>query len=109
MERRAAQRLHAIEVHLGVVHRACQGSPAMLEPVATQEKKEHKLKKLKKHAPPRLPVTLLPEVAQALAANRPVVALESTIISHGTDYPAYLYFYYYIFNVIMVRSFPVLN
>ena len=28
-----------------------------------------------------------PEVAQALAANRPVVALESTIISHGMPYP----------------------
>jgi len=29
-----------------------------------------------------------PEVAEALAANRPVVALESTIISHGFPYPA---------------------
>ena len=28
-----------------------------------------------------------PEVASALAANRPVVALESTIISHGMPYP----------------------
>ena len=28
-----------------------------------------------------------PEVAQALAENRPVVALESTIISHGMPYP----------------------
>lgn len=28
-----------------------------------------------------------PEVAQALADNRPVVALESTIISHGMPYP----------------------
>lgn len=28
-----------------------------------------------------------PEVAQALAAHRPVVALESTIISHGMPYP----------------------
>ncbi|MBN3004241.1 pseudouridine-5'-phosphate glycosidase [Chromobacterium alkanivorans] len=28
-----------------------------------------------------------PEVAAALAANRPVVALESTIISHGMPYP----------------------
>ncbi|NHR04214.1 pseudouridine-5'-phosphate glycosidase [Chromobacterium haemolyticum] len=28
-----------------------------------------------------------PEVADALAANRPVVALESTIISHGMPYP----------------------
>jgi len=29
-----------------------------------------------------------PEVAEALAAGRPVVALESTIISHGFPYPA---------------------
>ncbi|MFJ1291982.1 pseudouridine-5'-phosphate glycosidase, partial [Paracoccus yeei] len=28
-----------------------------------------------------------PEVKQALAANRPVVALESTIITHGMPYP----------------------
>ncbi len=28
-----------------------------------------------------------PEVADALAANRPVVALESTVISHGMPYP----------------------
>lgn len=30
---------------------------------------------------------ILPEVADALAAGRPVVALESTIISHGMPYP----------------------
>jgi pseudouridine-5'-phosphate glycosidase len=30
---------------------------------------------------------LTPEVAEALAANKPVVALESTIISHGMPYP----------------------
>ena len=28
-----------------------------------------------------------PEVAQAIAERRPVVALESTIISHGMPYP----------------------
>ena len=32
-------------------------------------------------------LTILPEVAQALAAGKPVVALESTIISHGMSYP----------------------
>jgi pseudouridine-5'-phosphate glycosidase len=32
-------------------------------------------------------VDLSPEVADALAAGRPVVALESTIISHGMPYP----------------------
>lgn len=32
-------------------------------------------------------LTILPEVAEALAAGQPVVALESTIISHGMPYP----------------------
>jgi pseudouridine-5'-phosphate glycosidase len=32
-------------------------------------------------------LSLLPEVAQALADRRPVVALESTIISHGMPFP----------------------
>jgi pseudouridylate synthase len=32
-------------------------------------------------------LTLSPEVAQALAAHRPLVALESTIITHGMPYP----------------------
>jgi pseudouridine-5'-phosphate glycosidase len=32
-------------------------------------------------------VRLSPEVAAALAAHRPVVALESTIISHGMPFP----------------------
>ena len=30
---------------------------------------------------------MTPEVAEALAAGKPVVALESTIISHGMPYP----------------------
>ncbi|MCV6594577.1 MAG: pseudouridine-5'-phosphate glycosidase [Silicimonas sp.] len=34
-----------------------------------------------------LPLDLAPDVADALAQNRPVVALESTIISHGMPYP----------------------
>ncbi|MCY7413528.1 MAG: pseudouridine-5'-phosphate glycosidase, partial [Salinibacterium sp.] len=33
------------------------------------------------------PFTVSAEVAEALAANRPVVALESTIISHGLPRP----------------------
>ena len=32
-------------------------------------------------------ITLSPEVAEARAANRPIVALESTIITHGMPYP----------------------
>ena len=34
-----------------------------------------------------LPLTILPEVAEALAAGHPVVALESTIITHGMPFP----------------------
>ena len=30
---------------------------------------------------------IAPEVAEVLAAGKPVVALESTIISHGMPYP----------------------
>jgi pseudouridine-5'-phosphate glycosidase len=33
-------------------------------------------------------LTISPEVADALAAGRPVVALESTLISHGLPYPS---------------------
>ncbi|MEZ5675389.1 pseudouridine-5'-phosphate glycosidase [Thalassovita litoralis] len=35
----------------------------------------------------KLPLTLSPDVAAALAENRPVVALESTIITHGMPWP----------------------
>lgn len=38
--------------------------------------------------PPHPMLTLAPEVRDALADGRPVVALESTIISHGMPYPA---------------------
>ena len=37
---------------------------------------------------PHPDLDIYPTVADALAANRPVVALESTIISHGMAYPA---------------------
>jgi pseudouridylate synthase len=41
------------------------------------------------HAPiaPRL-LAVAPEVADALAAGRPVVALESTIVTHGMPWAA---------------------
>ncbi|WP_045389518.1 pseudouridine-5'-phosphate glycosidase [Falsirhodobacter sp. alg1] len=42
-----------------------------------------------------LPLTVLPEVAEALANGTPVVALESTIITHGMPFPQ---------NVEMARS-----
>jgi pseudouridine-5'-phosphate glycosidase len=35
----------------------------------------------------RPPLTLAPEIADALAARRPVVALESTIVTHGLPWP----------------------
>lgn len=34
-----------------------------------------------------LPLTIHPEIAEALASGQPVVALESTIITHGMPYP----------------------
>lgn len=37
---------------------------------------------------PRLPLRLSEEVADALAENRPVVALESNVITHGLPWPA---------------------
>ena len=37
---------------------------------------------------PSLPLKFSPEIADALAKGQPVVALESTIISHGLPYPA---------------------
>lgn len=33
------------------------------------------------------PITINPEVQEALSANKPVVALESTLITHGLPYP----------------------
>ncbi len=70
MQHRAVHRLHTLNGHLTTEH---QG---IVDAAPT---------KGQKIARPRLPLVLLPEVAQALAANRPVVALESTIISHGTS------------------------
>lgn len=37
--------------------------------------------------PPTLPLTLSPEVAEAHAVGAPIVALESTIITHGMPFP----------------------
>ena len=37
-----------------------------------------------------LPLEVRPEVAQALQAGRPVVALESTLIAHGLPWPVNL-------------------
>ena len=35
---------------------------------------------------------ITPEIAEAIAQNKPVVALESTILSHGMPYPSNLAF-----------------
>ena len=35
----------------------------------------------------RIPLDMTPEVADARSENKPVLALESTIISHGMPYP----------------------
>ncbi len=47
----------------------------------TMRRKEYNMKEWEKY------LEVAPEVADALANNRPVVALESTIISHGMPYP----------------------
>src|SRR5690349_19482247 len=36
---------------------------------------------------PKLPLKITPEIIEALKRNQPVVALESTIISHGMPFP----------------------
>jgi len=36
---------------------------------------------------PTLPIDILPEITEALAAHHPVVALESTIVTHGLPWP----------------------
>ena len=47
------------------------------DPVAKPEPRKH----------PAQPLEIAPEVAAALAAQRPVVALESTLIAHGLPWP----------------------
>ena len=47
----------------------------------------HRVQKVISQLVPEIKVHLSPEVAKALAEGRPVVALESTIISHGMPYP----------------------
>ena len=43
---------------------------------------------------------VLPEIQQALDENKPVVALESTILSHGMPYPENLDFAHRVEEVI---------
>lgn len=44
---------------------------------------------------PSPPIVFSPEVWAALEAGRPVVALESTIITHGMPYPTCILFSFY--------------
>lgn len=76
MSSRSLCRLHAVSAHLEPHPQHASG--AIVVPSTTRARKEQQ---------PALPLVLLPEVAQALSLNRPVVALESTIISHGMPYP----------------------
>lgn len=45
-------------------------------------------------------LSITPEVAQAIAENRPVVALESTILSHGMPYPENVEFAHMVEQVV---------
>ena len=45
-------------------------------------------------------LSITPEVAQAIAENRPVVALESTILSHGMPYPENVEFAHKVEEVV---------
>lgn len=46
-------------------------------------------------------LNVYPEVADAIAAKKPVVALESTIITHGFPYPQNLRFVIIIMTIMM--------
>ena len=56
-------------------------TPRLIEPPSTPPRREEP------HDHPHPSLVLTDEVAQALADGAPVVALESTIISHGMPYP----------------------
>ena len=47
---------------------------------------------------------ITPEIAQAVSENRPVVALESTILSHGMPYPQNLEFAHKVEEIIRAEG-----
>ncbi|MEG0542535.1 MAG: pseudouridine-5'-phosphate glycosidase, partial [Angelakisella sp.] len=49
-------------------------------------------------------LSIAPEVAAALAENRPVVALESTILSHGMPYPENVEFSHKVEDIIRAEG-----
>lgn len=66
---------------------AKRGLPALVR-IVSQRTKHNGCRTL--HGANGLPIEISPRVAQALKNNEPVVALESTIITHGMPYPANL-------------------
>ena len=49
-------------------------------------------------------LSITPEVAQAIAENRPVVALESTILSHGMPYPENVEFAHNVEKIVREKG-----
>lgn len=49
-------------------------------------------------------IQVYPEVAEAIVSKRPVVALESTIITHGMPYPENCRYVLYIISYIVPSS-----
>lgn len=49
-------------------------------------------------------LSVLPEIRQAIEENRPVVALESTILSHGMPYPQNLEFAHEVESIIRAQG-----
>ena len=47
-------------------------------------------------------LSITPEIQEALAAGKPVVALESTILSHGMPYPQNVEFAHKVLSLIHI-------
>ena len=45
-------------------------------------------------------LSITPEIEEAIRSNKPVVALESTILSHGMPYPENMEFAYRVEEVV---------
>ena len=45
-------------------------------------------------------LSITPEIEQAIAENKPIVALESTILSHGMPYPENLEFAHKVEEIV---------
>ena len=49
-------------------------------------------------------LSITPEIQEALAAGKPVVALESTILSHGMPYPQNVEFAHKVEEIVRVQA-----